>query len=272
MHRVPFWPEELGEVFARMDATFYRQIDEEREFLARGEQQHLIGMAHFWWTQQGEAYVAHLTLLITLSCYSKLRDITDMKTDIIARNTRSPFVHTREPIHYLTTSCSSERSASMSRQNTALSEEQQAKLIVLLNRRLADAIDLQLQSRQAYWNVKGPHFMALRELFDKVARGVEEYASLIAERIVQLGCKAEGTVQAVAGRSSPAEDRLATANRNGHIDALSTTLTAFGKHARYASEQTTELKDTDTADIFTEIARGIDKLLWFVETSQQGES
>jgi Ferritin-like domain len=71
--------------------------------------------------------------------------------------------------------------------------EQQAKLIEMLNRRLADAIDLQLQSRQAYWNVKGPHFMALRELFDKVAEGVEEYTNLIAERIVQLGGKAEGT-------------------------------------------------------------------------------
>ena len=70
----------------------------------------------------------------------------------------------------------------MSRQNKALPEEQQAKLIELLNRRLADAIDLQLQSRQANWNVKGPHFMALRELFDKVAQGVEEYANLIADR------------------------------------------------------------------------------------------
>ena len=160
----------------------------------------------------------------------------------------------------------------MSKKNTVLHEEQQAKLIEMLNRRLADAIDLQLQSRQAYWNVKGPHFMALRELFDKVTEGVEEYANLIAERIVQLGGKAEGTVHAVAGRSSLDEYLLATADGQGHIDALSTTLIAFGKHARYASEQATELKDADTADIFTEIARGIDKWLWFVETSQQAGS
>jgi starvation-inducible DNA-binding protein len=40
-------------------------------------------------------------------------------------------------------------------------------------------------------------------------------------------------------------------------------------YARYASAQATELKDADTADIFTEIARGIDKWLWFLETSQQ---
>ena len=160
----------------------------------------------------------------------------------------------------------------MARKNNALPDEQQAKLIELLNRRLADAVDLQLQSRQAYWNVKGPNFLSLRDLFDKVAEGVEEYANLIAGRIVQLGGKAEGTARAVAGRSALDGHRLASADGSGHIDALSTTLTDFGRHTRYASVQATELQDADTADIFTEIARGIDKWLWFVETSQQAGS
>src|SRR5436309_454151 len=131
----------------------------------------------------------------------------------------------------------------MSRQKNTRPNEQQAKLIEMLNRRLADAIDLQLQSRQAYWNVKGPHFMALRELFDKVAQGVQEYANLIAEHIVQLGGVAEGTAHAVADRTSLDGYRLATANGNGHIDALTATLTDFGRHARYASVQASELKD-----------------------------
>jgi starvation-inducible DNA-binding protein len=157
----------------------------------------------------------------------------------------------------------------MTRKKHVLPAEQQAKLIELLNRRLADAIDLQLQSRQAYWNVKGPNFMALRELFDKVTEEVEEYANLIAERIVQLDGKAEGMAHTVAERSSLNGYRLSSADGNTHIDALSATLTDFGRHTRYASAQATELKDADTADIFTEIARGIDKWLWFVETSQQ---
>ena len=157
----------------------------------------------------------------------------------------------------------------MVRKNIVLPEDQLVKLIEMLNRRLADVIDLQLQSRQAYWNVKGPNFMALRELFDKVAEEVEEYANLIADRIVQLGGKAEGTAHAVADRTSLDEYRLLSADGNGHIAALSTTLTSFGRHVRYASTQASELKDADTADIFTEIARGIDKWLWYVETSQQ---
>ena len=157
----------------------------------------------------------------------------------------------------------------MSRQKNVLPEELQAKLIELLNRRLADTIELQLQSRQAYWNIKGPHFMALRELFDKVSQGVEAYASLIAEHIVQLGGRAEGTSQAVVRRSSLDEYWPSTVGGQGHSNAISTALTACGKHARYASEQATLLQDSDTADIFTEIARGIDKWLWFVQTSQQ---
>jgi len=160
----------------------------------------------------------------------------------------------------------------MATKKNILPTEQQSKMIELLNRRLADAIDLQLQSRQAYWNVKGPNFIALRELFDKVAEGVEEDANLIAGRIVQLGGMAEGTMHAVSMRSSLDGYLLATTDGNGHILALSSSLIAFGKVVRYASEQATELKDTDTADIFTEIARGIDIWIWFVETSQQAGS
>ncbi len=160
----------------------------------------------------------------------------------------------------------------MPRNNTTPPEEQQVRLIEMLNRRLADAIDLQLQSRQAYWNVKGPHFMALRSLFDQIAEGVEGYADLIAEHIVQLGGRAEGTARTIADRSSLDGHWLSSADGNSHIDAFTQTLTDFVKHARYASSQATQLDDADTADIFTEIARGVDKWLWFVETSQQAGS
>src|SRR5690242_19279320 len=86
-----------------------------------------------------------------------------------------------------------------------LSEATRVQVVELLNARLADAIDLQTQSKQAHWNVKGPHFIGLHELFDKVSGAVEEYVDGIAERAVQLGGVAEGTARAVAKRSSLAE-------------------------------------------------------------------
>jgi DNA-binding ferritin-like protein len=45
----------------------------------------------------------------------------------------------------------------------------------LLNRNLASAIDLERQAKQAHWNVKGPNFIALHELFDKVAEAAEDF-------------------------------------------------------------------------------------------------
>ena len=57
-------------------------------------------------------------------------------------------------------------------------------LIGILNQKLADIIDLQTQLKQAHWNVKGPHFIGLHELFDKIAEDVESYVDMIAERVV----------------------------------------------------------------------------------------
>src|ERR1700760_144438 len=113
-----------------------------------------------------------------------------------------------------------------------LSEEIRAKAIELLNARLADCIDLQTQTKQAHWNVKGPNFIALHELFDRINEEVEDYVDDIAERAVQLGGTAEGTARMVAARSSLAEYPAGAVDRSRHVEALSSALAAFGKSAR----------------------------------------
>ena len=80
-------------------------------------------------------------------------------------------------------------------------QNRRVEISTLLNQRLPDAVDLQTQMKQAHWNVKGPHFIGLHELFDKIDEAVEAYVDLIAERIVQLGGIAEGTARVAAGRS-----------------------------------------------------------------------
>jgi starvation-inducible DNA-binding protein len=152
-----------------------------------------------------------------------------------------------------------------------LPEGTRSKIVELCNARLADAIDLQTQCKQAHWNVKGPSFIALHELFDKVNEDAEEYVDLIAERVVQLGGVAEGTARSVAKRSSLAEYGAKGAGGRDHVEALSSALAAFGKGARAAINQSNDAGDADTADIFTEISRGTDKWLWFVEAHLQAE-
>jgi len=91
----------------------------------------------------------------------------------------------------------------------------------LLYQRRADAIDLQSQCKQAHWNVKGDSFIALHELFHKFNEDVEDYVDLIAERSVQLGGTADGTVRMVAKRSLLSEYSEPSENRKDHIEALS---------------------------------------------------
>jgi starvation-inducible DNA-binding protein len=152
-----------------------------------------------------------------------------------------------------------------------LPEATRRQMIDLCNARLAEAIDLQTQTKQAHWNVKGPHFIALHELFDKVNADVEDYVDLIAERAVQLGGAVEGTARSVAKRSTLAEYPLNGGSGRQHVDALSSALAAFGKLIRRAIDESDSVNDEDTNDIFIEISRGVDKWLWMVEAHLQPE-
>jgi starvation-inducible DNA-binding protein len=151
--------------------------------------------------------------------------------------------------------------------NIALSRR--TELNALLNQRLASALDLQGQMKQAHWNVKGPSFIGLHELFDKVDEAVEDYVDKIAERIVQLGGIAEGTVRVAAARTRLAEYPLDIAEGMAHVEAVARALSTFGAEARTTIDEANALDDADTADLFTEISRGIDKWLWFVEAHSQ---
>ena len=152
-----------------------------------------------------------------------------------------------------------------------LPEATRGQVASLLNQRLADCIDLQTQCKQAHWNVKGPNFIALHKLFDDISADVEEYVDLLAERIVQLGGVAEGTARSAAGRSTLPDYSPLLATGEAHVDALSTALAVFGAGARKAIEEVERFDDADTVDILTEVSRGIDKWLWFVEAHMQGE-
>jgi starvation-inducible DNA-binding protein len=152
-----------------------------------------------------------------------------------------------------------------------LSENVRGKMIELLNQRLADVLDLGLQAKQAHWNVKGPHFIGLHELFDKVAEEVEKFTDEIAERSVELGGVALGTAQVIAKNSRLAAYPLDLASGKEHVAALSSALAKFGASARASIDTAGDAGDADTADLFTEVSRGVDKLLWFVEAHAQAK-
>ncbi len=150
-----------------------------------------------------------------------------------------------------------------------LPRETRIRVIALCNDRLADCVDLQTQAKQAHWNAKGPNFWGLHKLFDEIAEAVEDYVDLIAERVAQLGGTVEGTARQAAARSRLPEYPHEARTGMAHVDALATALATFGESARSAIGAASALGDMGTSDLFTEVSRGIDKWLRFVEAHRQ---
>ncbi|MFZ5624102.1 MAG: DNA starvation/stationary phase protection protein Dps [Gemmatimonadota bacterium] len=144
-----------------------------------------------------------------------------------------------------------------------------AKMIDLLNQQLADTADLYSQTKQAHWNVKGPQFIALHELFDSLAEGLEEHIDTIAERITALGGTALGTSRETAQASRLKEFPIGPIQGPDALKALIARYAAVARTTRAAIDTADKAGDKDTADLFTAASRYLDKSLWFLEAHLQ---
>ncbi|MCM5559813.1 DNA starvation/stationary phase protection protein Dps [Pleomorphomonas sp. JP5] len=141
--------------------------------------------------------------------------------------------------------------------------------IEVLGALLADGIDLALLTKQAHWNLKGPRFIAIHEMLDGFRTEVDGHVDTVAERIVQLGGIANGTLQGVATASRlPAYPADITAE-DEHLKALTERYAKAATGARDGIDQTDEAGDADTADILTAYSRALDKAVWFLESHLQ---
>lgn len=154
----------------------------------------------------------------------------------------------------------------MHKTHNTLSETIRVQSVELLNLNLAAAIDLHAQMKQAHWNVRGPGFIAIHELFDRVSVEVENFSDLLAERAAGLGGTANGTIQTAIKLSYLIPYPLGIADELQHLFAVSGALAAFGGSIQEAIEKSIAIEDATTADLFTEISRGVDQQLWFVES------
>lgn len=161
---------------------------------------------------------------------------------------------------------STDKQRSLHQTRNTLDSSTRSQSIELLQECLADAVDLTTQLKQAHWNVKGVNFIALHELLDQIYRDLAKYADIIAERLVTLGGYAYGAARETATRTSLAAYPTEITKSNDHVEAISSALAAFGTTVRKAIETTAEMGDPVTSDVFTEVSRGSDKALWFVES------
>jgi len=153
-----------------------------------------------------------------------------------------------------------------------LPERTRDQLCEILNDTLAETLDLQTQVKQAHWNVKGVHFYQLHLLFDEMAGEVAEFVDEFAERITTLGGTAFGTIRMAVKKSTLPDYPTDIVEGMEHVEALADRYAQYAESVRENIDVADHLGDVDTADLFTEVSRAIDKRLWFLEAHLQAES
>lgn len=152
-----------------------------------------------------------------------------------------------------------------------LPDETRQQMIQLLNEQLADTFDLFSITKQAHWNVKGPDFYQLHELYDELAEKLLDHVDTIAERATALGGVATGTVRMAAGATRLEEFSAGPVGSMESVQMLAERYATLAQSSREAIDRAEEAKDMDTSDLFIDVSRDLDKALWFLEAHLQAE-
>ncbi|WP_419728651.1 DNA starvation/stationary phase protection protein Dps [Lichenicola sp.] len=152
---------------------------------------------------------------------------------------------------------------------TKLDSNARSVAIDVLNKRLADGLDLALITKQAHWNLKGPQFIGVHMMLDGFRDEQDDLTDKMAERITALGGTAFGTTQDITRDSQLEPYPTDIYKIADHLAALIDRFSVYGNAVRQNIDETDEAGDPDTADLLTEVSRAIDKQLWFLEAHVQ---
>ncbi|HEX9867941.1 MAG TPA: DNA starvation/stationary phase protection protein Dps [Candidatus Tectomicrobia bacterium] len=138
-------------------------------------------------------------------------------------------------------------------------------VIQLLNQTLACTVDLRFHVKQAGWNVRGQDLAPLQALFASMASELDAYADLVAERIAVLGGTASGIAPTAAMQSMVAASPDAPVDGQAQLGALAERFAPYGRAMRGNIALAADVEDADTAAVYTDLSRGVDKQLWILE-------
>jgi starvation-inducible DNA-binding protein len=153
---------------------------------------------------------------------------------------------------------------------TNVLEDRALAVAGLLNKQMADTLDLRSQARQSYFNARGPYLEELRSLFDGLARDLRQVANVIAQRINDAGGYAIITVRSVADQSGLRDYPLDAVDARDQLEVLRSNHLRYELDTRQNMRAAREIGDSPTALLFQFILSAIENNLWFLEAYLEG--
>jgi starvation-inducible DNA-binding protein len=157
--------------------------------------------------------------------------------------------------------------------NIGLTDEQRQGVIELLNRDLADSYLLVIKTKKYHWDVVGPQFRSLHELWEEQYQTLTETIDSIAERVRALGGypvgTAEGFLQMASIQESPGTIPTATEMVARLVENHEQIIRNMREQIDRASE---EFHDEGTADFLTGLMEGHEQMAWMLRSFIQGEA
>ncbi|MCX8024415.1 MAG: DNA starvation/stationary phase protection protein [Thermanaerothrix sp.] len=151
-----------------------------------------------------------------------------------------------------------------------ISDAHREAVINLLNTLLADEHVLLLKTHNYHWNVIGPNFAELHELFGEQYEMLDDLVDEIAERARMLGGKAVGTMREYLERTRLSEEPGIYPNAEQMIINLVADHEAIIRYLRQAIDDCAEkYGDIGTSDLLTGVLRAHEKMAWFLRAHLQ---
>jgi starvation-inducible DNA-binding protein len=161
----------------------------------------------------------------------------------------------------------------MRKLNIGLTDEQRAGVTELLNRDLSDAYLVLIKTKKFHWDVVGPQFRSLHQIWEEQYQALTESIDSMAERVRALGGFPVGTAQGFLDNATVKEQvdtiPLATEMVAQLVEDHELIIRNLREHVDACSEQ---FHDEGTADFLTGLMEGHEEMAWMLRSFIEGEA
>ncbi|MCW8869762.1 MAG: DNA starvation/stationary phase protection protein [Proteobacteria bacterium] len=149
--------------------------------------------------------------------------------------------------------------------NTGLKKENRSEIVEGLSKLLADSYTLYLKTHNYHWNVTGPMFTTLHEMFEEHYIELAEAVDVIAERIRALGEFAPGSYQAFS-KLTEIQEETEVPEAKVMIKNLLDSHETIIRHARKVITSDAIEGDEVSADLLTQRMEFHEKTAWMLRS------